>query len=134
MTRATYPEEVDMAQTAWPNRPTTTDPSGAPTALELGALVGVEMLRMAWMAHHMGVEFDVLADWDDEVCPAWPTPPTIPPHVWPFEIDVVDDTWVLEYHRGLAATLAVARGQMRSAPIIVEAHDKARRAIQAAAD
>ncbi len=134
MSRATFPEEVDMARTAWPNRPTADHPVGSPSPAphELGVLVGVEMLRMAWMAHHMGVEFDVLADWDDEVCPAWPTPPTIPAHVWPFAIDGVDEGWVLRYHRGLAVTLDAAKGPMRSAPIIVEAHDKALRAIEAA--
>jgi len=76
------------------------------------------------LAHHVGVEFDVLADWDAEVCPAWTTPPTIPAHGEPFEIDDVDGDWIVEYHRGLAATLDAARGPMRTAPIIVEAHDK----------
>ncbi len=96
-------------------------------------MVGVEMLRMAWMARHIGVEFDVLADWDDEICPAWPTPPTIPAHLWPFEIDDVDDAWVTRYHEGLATTLGRATGWVRHAPIIVEAHDKACRALEASA-
>ena len=71
------------------------------------------MLRMAWMAHHMGVEFDVLADWDDEVCPAWPAAPTIPTHVWPYATDDVDEAWTLEYHRGLSSMLARAGEKVR---------------------
>jgi hypothetical protein len=131
MNRAMIPEEADdMTRTAWPVRPT--DSTRTPQPYELGALVGVEMLRMAWMAHHMGVEFDVLADWDDEVCPPFPQAPSIPAHVWPLSIDDVDDQWVVDYHHGLADTLDRANGWVRSAPIIIEAHDKAMRAIAAA--
>ncbi len=119
MNRAIFPAEVD-------------DLTRTPEPQQLGALVGVEMLRMAWMAHHMGVEFDVLADWDDEVCPPFPQVPTIPAHVWPLPIDDVDDAWVVQYHHGLADTLDRARGWVRNAPIVVEAHDKALRAIAAA--
>lgn len=119
MSRAIFPNEID-------------DLTRTPEPRRLGALVGVEMLRMAWMAHHMGIEFDVLADWDDEVCPPFPQAPCIPPHVWPLPIDDVDEAWVVQYHHGLAETLDQARGRVRHAPIVVEAHDKALRAIAAA--
>ena len=74
----------------------------------------------------------MVADWDDEVCPPFPQAPIIPAHVWPLPIDDVDETWVVRYHHGLAETLDQARGWVRNAPIVVEAHDKALRAIAAA--
>lgn len=124
-----------MTPIAWPadHDETSSTPTHAVAPREIGSMVGIEMLRMAWMAHHMGVEFDVLADWDDEICPPWPTPPQVPAHVWPYELAELDDEWVLEYHRGLAATLERARGAVRNAPIITEALGKARLAIEHAA-
>lgn len=123
-----------MTPIAWPaDHDDHTDapaPSLAPR--EIGAMVGVEMLRMAWMAHHMGIEFDVLADWDDEICPPWPTPPQVPAHVWPYDLGEVDEAWILEYHRGLVASLERARGHVRGASIVVEALGKSRLAVQMA--
>lgn len=124
-----------MTPIAWPadHDETSMSTSHALAAREIGSMVGVEMLRMAWMAHHMGVEFDVLADWDEEICPPWPTPPQVPAHVWPYDQGEVDEQWVLEYHHGLVTALERARGSVRTAPIITEALGKARLAIQLAA-
>jgi hypothetical protein len=107
------------------------EPQPLPPRL-VGEMVGVELMRMAWMARHLGVEFDVLADWDDEVCPAWPTPPTIPSHVWPYSAGEVDDAWTLEYHRGLSAMLARAGEKVRDSSVITEAVWKSNQAIVAA--
>jgi hypothetical protein len=124
-----------MTPIAWPtdHHETSSSATQAVAPREIGSMVGTEMLRMAWMAHHMGVEFDVLADWDDEICPPWPTPPQVPSHVWPYELGDIDDSWVREYHHGLAATLERARGHVRTAPIVTEALGKARLALELAA-
>lgn len=99
-------------------------------AKTVGELVGKEVLRVSWIAKHLGVEFDVLADWDDEVCPPWPTVPVVPAHVWPFPIPMQDGDWVRGYHLGLSLTLSQADGWQRHAPIVREALDKSMAALR----
>ena len=95
----------------------------------VGELVGKEVLRVSWIAKHLGVEFDVLADWDDEICPSWPSAPVVPKHVWPFPLPDQDAEWIRAYHLGLSLTLAQAQDWQRSAPIVREALDKSMTAL-----
>ena len=87
----------------------------------LGELVGREVLRVSWMARQLGVECDVLANWDDEICPPWPQPPVVPKHVWAVSLTDPDHDWIRAYHLGLSLTLAQADGWQREAPIVREA-------------
>jgi hypothetical protein len=95
----------------------------------VGEMVGREILRVSWIAKHLGVEFDVLADWDDELCPPWPNAPIVPKHVWPFPLPEPDAEWVRAYHFGLSLTLAQAEGWQRHASIVREALGKSTRAL-----
>jgi hypothetical protein len=95
----------------------------------IGEMVGKEILRVSWIAKHLGVEFDVLADWDDELCPSWPTAPIVPKHIWPFPLPEPDSDWVRAYHLGLSLTLTQAEGWQRYAPIVREALEKSTRAL-----
>ena len=93
----------------------------------LGEMVGIEVLRASWLAHQMGIDFDVLADWDDEICPEWPAVPSIPLHVWPHPLAGADEAWTAEYHVGLSATLQRATGWQAKAPMVSEALEKSQR-------
>jgi hypothetical protein len=93
----------------------------------LGEMVGIEVLRATWLAHQMGIDFDVLADWDDEICPDWPAAPSIPLHVWPHPIEDADEAWTIQYHHGLSATLQRATGWQAGAPMVSEALEKSQR-------
>jgi len=95
----------------------------------VGELVGKEVLRVSWLAKHLGVEFDVLADWDNEICPEWPKRPMVPKHVWPFPLEDQDLEWIRAYHLGLSLTLAQAEGWQRHAPIVKEALEKSMKAL-----
>jgi hypothetical protein len=97
----------------------------------LGELVGREVLRVSWMARQLGVEFDVLSDWDDEICPPWPEVPVVPKHVWAFALPDPDQDWIRAYHLGLSLTLAQADGWQRHAPIVREALEKSTAALSA---
>jgi hypothetical protein len=100
----------------------------------IGEMVGKEILRVSWIAKHLGVEFDVLADWDDELCPPWPTAPIVPKHIWPFPMAEPDSDWVRAYHLGLSLTLTQAEGWQRYAPIVREALEKSTRALSESID
>jgi hypothetical protein len=118
--------------------PTTLDPDYAEVfqpqpvpAKLLGELVAREVLRVSWMARQLGVDFDVLAEWDDEICPPWPQRPSVPRHVWGFTIPDPDDDWVRAYHLGLSLTLAQTDGWQRDSPIVSEALAKSTAALSA---
>jgi hypothetical protein len=97
----------------------------------LGELVGREVLRVSWMARQLGVEADVLANWDDEICPPWPQPPVVPKHVWAVSLADPDHDWIRAYHLGLSLTLAQAEGWQRESPIVCGALDRSTSALRA---
>jgi hypothetical protein len=96
-------------------------------------MVGMEVLRASWLSRHMSIDFDVLADWDDEICPPWPDAPTVPLHVCPIPITAIDHAWTLQYHHGLSDTLQRSQGWQRESSIVAEALEKSLRWIAAAA-
>jgi hypothetical protein len=86
----------------------------------LGAVVAGELLQLSWTADKLGSQLTPIADWDDDLCPPWPRPPHLPPHLGPPPPDPGPD-WLVEYHLGLASTLAGARDQLRDTSLVDDA-------------
>ncbi len=86
----------------------------------LGALVATEILQLAWSAAKLGQGVTPIADWDDDLCPPWPKTPQLPPHLGPTPPDPGPD-WLVDYHLGLASTLAAAEASVRDSGAVEDA-------------
>lgn len=86
----------------------------------LGELVGREVLRVAWLAHQLGLPTPTL-QFCEEVCPPWPQAPVVPTHVWGFPLPAPDRRWLQQYHRGMARTLGQAQGWQADSPVVRDA-------------
>lgn len=81
---------------------------------ELGAAVGSEFIRTAWLADRFGLDaglaFEDLDDW----CPTRPKKLVFPPTWGPTPQPEPHPNWFTEFHLGFAARLAVVSEQSRS--------------------
>ncbi len=89
----------------------------------LGTLMGAELLKLGWMAGKVGAEVSPIADWEDDPCPSWPHVPHLPPHVGPPPPDPGPD-WLVDYHLGLASTLAAAEDKVRDSRLVSDALER----------
>jgi hypothetical protein len=83
----------------------------------MGALVAGKLLELGWEADRFGVELTSSADWEDELCPRWPRLPKLPPHVGTSPDPDPGPDWLLDYHFGVATTLAAAASDAELATI-----------------
>ena len=86
----------------------------------LGALVAADLLQLSWSAGKLGQRVGPIADWEDDPCPTWPKPPKLPPHLGPPPPDPGPD-WLLDYHLGLASSLAAAHPSVRDSGVVQDA-------------
>jgi hypothetical protein len=86
----------------------------------LGALVAADLLQLSWTAGKLGQSVGPIADWEDDPCPTWPKPPKLPPHLGPPPPDPGPD-WLVDYHLGLACTLAAAHASVRDSGVVQDA-------------
>jgi hypothetical protein len=86
----------------------------------LGALVAADLLQLSWSSGKLGQSVRPIADWEDDPCPTWPKTPKLPPHLGPPPPDPGPD-WLVDYHLGLASTLAAAESSVRDSEVVQEA-------------
>jgi CubicO group peptidase (beta-lactamase class C family) len=86
-----------------------------------------EIIEFTRLALRRCVELEELLDWRS-LLPDFPAPPTLPP--WLPPAPAVDADWVRDYFRGLAATLDRAGGSVAETPAVVEAFERASRAVR----
>ncbi len=86
----------------------------------LGALVAADLLQLSWSAGKLAQSVLPVSDWEDDPCPTWPKTPKLPPHLGPPPPDPGPE-WLLDYHLGLASTLAAADASVRDSPLVKDA-------------
>ncbi len=85
--------------------------------IEVGARAAADLLQLQSFATRLSVDVNRQADWVDDICPTWPKPPKLPPHVGPVPPDPPPE-WLRAYHLGLASALAAADDSLRNTSLI----------------
>lgn len=96
---------------------------------ELGARVAVDLLQLSSLAARLKTDVLPIAEWMEDPCPVWPEMPTLPVHLGSVpEADPGPD-WLLDYHLGLASTLAQANENLGDVPFVSEALERSSQAL-----
>jgi hypothetical protein len=96
-----------------------------------GAVVGRELVKLAWQAEKLGQPVMPLADWEDDPCPTYPKKPTLPP--WLPPVPDPNPAWLTGYHLGLACALAVGGAGARESAFMGEVFERATQALSSPA-
>jgi hypothetical protein len=92
-----------------------------------GAVVGRELVKLAWEADKLGQQVKPLADWEDDPCPTYPKKPKLPP--WLPPVPDPNPAWLDGYHLGLACALAVGGAGIRESAFMGEVFERATSAL-----
>jgi hypothetical protein len=94
----------------------------------IGELVANEIVRLSWTAQQLGVELSPIADWDGDICPPPRKPPKLHGPFPPVPPDPGPD-WILDYHLGLASTLAAVEGRVADSATVKDALEQSTAAL-----
>lgn len=97
------------------------------SARELGAMMAREVVQLTRLALVRRAPVESLVDLD-RICPEYPGVPTLPE--WAPAAPDDDAGWLRDYHRGMAGVLKWADGAAAETPTVVEAYERACRAVE----